>query len=330
MTGTARAGTIARILLLGASLLALAMALAGCGREPVQALRIGTNVWIGSEPLYLARDLGHLNAQTVRLVEYPSASEVLRAYRNQALDGMVISLDEVLALAADDLQPRIVLVIDVSHGADVVLGRAGLRSMADLKGRRVAVESHAVGAYVLSRALALNRMQPGDVQIVHLESNEHAAAFEQGRVDAAVTFDPFRSQMLRAGATTLFDSTQIPGEIVDLLVVRDSVLEKNPGSVDALLAGWFQAIDYLGRNQQDAARRMSVRQQVSGEQFLQTLRGLRFPSRDENLAMLAGPAPQLLVTGQRLMAMMRESKLLPRSVEVGALLAPAPLQGMPR
>ena len=326
MTGAARAGTVARMLLLGALLLVLG----GCGREPAEALRIGTNVWIGSEPLYLARDLGQLDAQTVRLVEYPSASEVLRAYRNQALDGMVISLDEVLALAADDLQPRIVLVIDVSHGADVVLGRAGLRSMADLKGRRVAVESHAVGAYVLSRALALNRMQPGDVQIVHLESNEHAAAFEQGRVDAAVTFDPFRSQMLRAGATTLFDSTQIPGEIVDLLVVRESVLEKNPGSVNALLAGWFQAIDYLGRDEQDAARRMSVRQQVSGEQFLQTLRGLRFPSRDENLAMLAGPAPQLLVTGQRLMAMMRQSKLLPRPVEVGALLAPAPLQGMPR
>ena len=326
MIAAACAGPLARLLLV----VALLLSLGGWGREPVEALRIGTNVWIGSEPLYLARDLGQLDAQTVRLVEYPSASEVLRAYRNQALDGMVISLDEVLALAADDLQPRIVLVIDVSHGADVVLGRAGLRSMADLKGRRVAVESHAVGAYVLSRALALNRMQPGDVQIVHLESNEHAAAFEQGRVDAAVTFDPFRSQMLRAGATTLFDSTQIPGEIVDLLVVRDSVLKKNPGSVHALLSGWFQAIDYLGRDQQDAARRMSVRQQVSGEQFLQTLRGLRFPSRDENLTMLAGPAPELLVTGRRLMGMMRESKLLPRPVAVDALLAPAPLQGMPR
>ncbi len=326
MIAAACAGPLARLLLA----VALLLSLGGCGREPAEALRIGTNVWIGSEPLYLARDLGHLDAQTVRLVEYPSASEVLRAYRNQALDGMVISLDEVLALAADDLQPRIVLVIDVSHGADVVLGRAGLRSMADLKGRRVAVESGAVGAYVLSRALALNRMQPGDVQIVHLESNEHAAAFEQGRVDAAVTFDPFRSQMLRAGATTLFDSTQIPGEIVDLLVVRDSVLEKSPGSVKALLSGWFQAIDYLAHDQQDAARRMSVRQQVSGEQFLQTLRGLRFPSRDENLTMLAGPAPQIVVTGRRLMGMMRESKLLPRPVEVDALLAPAPLQGLPR
>ena len=109
--------------------LALALALAGCMREPETALRIGTNVWIGSEPLYLARELGRLDAATVQLVEYPSASEVLRAFRNQAIDGMVISLDELFGLAADGFQPRIILVVDVSHGADVVVGRRGMRSM---------------------------------------------------------------------------------------------------------------------------------------------------------------------------------------------------------
>ena len=83
-------------------------------REPETALRIGTNVWIGSEPLYLARELGRLDPAVVQLVEYPSASEVLRAYRNQAIDGMVISLDELFGLAVDGLQPRIILVVDVS------------------------------------------------------------------------------------------------------------------------------------------------------------------------------------------------------------------------
>src|SRR6476646_3236684 len=115
--------------------LVLSLALSGCMREPEAALRIGTNVWIGSEPLYLARDLGRLDSDHVQLVEYPSASEVLRAFRNQAIDGMVISLDELIGLAADGLQPRIVLVVDVSNGADVVVGRAGMRSMHDLKGR---------------------------------------------------------------------------------------------------------------------------------------------------------------------------------------------------
>jgi NitT/TauT family transport system substrate-binding protein len=136
---------------------------------PETALRIGTNVWIGSEPLYLARSLGRLDPSAVQLVEYPSASEVLRAFRNQAIDGMVISLDELFGLAADGLSPRIVLVVDVSNGADVVVGRNGMQSMQDLKGKSVAVESGALGAFVLSRALALSSMQATDVHVVHLE-----------------------------------------------------------------------------------------------------------------------------------------------------------------
>src|SRR4249919_1795031 len=177
---------------------ALLAALFGCMREPEAVLRIGTNVWIGSEPLYLARELGHLDPAAVQLVEYPSASEVLRAFRNQAIDGMVISLDELFGLAVDGLQPRIILVVDVSHGADVVVGRRGMRTMLDLKGRSVAVESSALGAFVLSRALALNGMQASDVSVVHLESNEQPKALQAGTVDGAVTFDPYRTQFLQA------------------------------------------------------------------------------------------------------------------------------------
>src|SRR4029079_11215598 len=95
----------------------------------------------------------------LQLVEFPRASEVLRAYRNQAIDGMVISLDELFGLAVDGLQPRVILVVDVAHGADVVVGRPGMKTMQDLKGKSVAVESGALGAFVLSRALTLQGVQ---------------------------------------------------------------------------------------------------------------------------------------------------------------------------
>src|SRR6202158_260598 len=157
------------------ALVTLVLTLSGCMRETEPPLRIGTNVWIGSEPLYLARDLGYLDREAVQLVEYPSASEVSRAFRNQAIDGMVISLDELFVLAVDGPQPKVVVIVDVSHGADVVVGRRGMRAMKDLRGKRVAVESNALGAFVLSRALALNGMQASDVSIVHLETNEHPA-----------------------------------------------------------------------------------------------------------------------------------------------------------
>ena len=309
---------------------ALLLPLTGCMREPETALRIGTNVWIGSEPLYLARELGRLDPAAVQLVEYPSASEVLRAFRNQAIDGMVISLDELFGLAADGLQPRIILVVDVSHGADVVVGRRGMRTMHDLKGKSVAVESSALGAFVLSRALALNGMQAGDVNVVHLESNEQPIAFEKGQVDGAVTFDPYRAQFLRAGAKTLFDSTQIPGEIVDLVAVRATVLERRPKAIQALLSGWFGAIDYMKREPADAARRMGVRQQTTGEQFLEAQKGLRVPSREENLQMLGGAKPELAVAGRQLMALMVDAKLLRTGIDIEGILAPGPLAELPR
>jgi NitT/TauT family transport system substrate-binding protein len=314
--------------LAGAGWLALA-ALGACTRPAPPALRIGTNVWIGCEPLYLARDLGRLDAGQVQLVEYPSASEVLRAFRNQAIDGMVISLDELFGLAADGFDPRAVLVVDVSHGADAVIGRAGMKSMRDLAGKSVAVEGGALGAYMLSRALALSGMQPGDVQVVHLESNEQPAAFETGRVDAAVTFDPYRIQMLRAGGQTLFDSTRIPGEIVDLVVVRKSVLDERAPAVAALLGGWFGAVDFMRGDPREAARRMGIRQQSSAEQFLQAQQGLHIPTRSENLAMLGGAAPTLAQSGQRLMTLMLEARLLRAPVDVGSLLAPGPLLKLP-
>ena len=319
-SGRLRVGPLMRAL----ACVALVLSLCGCGAQET-ALRIGTNVWIGSEPLYLARELGRFDPTAVQLVEYPSASEVLRAFRNQAIDGMVISLDELFGLAADGLQPRIILIVDVSHGADVVVGRRGMRTMRDLKGKSVAVESSALGAFMLSRALAVNGMQASDVNVVHLESNEQPDAFAKGLVDGAVTFDPYRAQFLRAGGTTLFDSTQIPGEIVDLVAVRESAFKKQPKAIQQLLAGWFDAIDYMKSDPKDAAQRMGIRQQTSGEQFLEAEQGLRIPSREENLLMLGGPTPQLAVTGRRLMTLMVESKLLRSGIDIETVLAPGPL-----
>jgi NitT/TauT family transport system substrate-binding protein len=149
-------------------------------------------------------------------------------------------------------------------------------------------------------------------------------------VDGAVTFDPYRAQFLRAGAKTLFDSTQIPGEIVDLLAVRATVIEKQPKAIQALLTGWFGAIDYMKSEPKDAARRMGIRQQTTGEEFLQALKGLHIPSREENLRMLGGATPELAVTGRRLMALMVDAKLLRTGLDIEGVLAPAPLADLQR
>jgi NitT/TauT family transport system substrate-binding protein len=100
--------------------------------------------------------------------------------------------------------------------------------------------------------------------------------------------------------------------------------------VQALLAGWFKATDYMTLDPRDAARRMGIRQQTTGEQFLEALKGLHIPSRDENLRMLGGPTPELSVSGRRLMTLMVEAKLLRAELDIQSVFAPGPLAEMPK
>jgi len=86
----------------------------------------------------------------------------------------------------------------------------------------------------------------------------------------------------------------------------------------------------MKRDPKDAARRMGIRQQISGDEFLKALQGLHVPSRAENMKMLGGTAPELAVTGHRLMALMVEAKLLRTGLQIEGLLAPGPLSDLPQ
>ncbi len=167
----------------------LAWLLVGCIGEPPAPLRIGTNLWPGYEPLYLADQLGKLDHERVRLVEYSSASRVMNGYRAQAIDAACLTLDEVMQLAQDKVDMRLVLVMDFSQGGDVVIGNAKFKTIKKLKGQRVGVENTALGAYMLKRALESVGLDHNDVSVISLPVDQHERAFRAGEVDAVVRLD---------------------------------------------------------------------------------------------------------------------------------------------
>lgn len=307
-------------------LIVMAAAVAGCSREPHAPLRIGTNVWPGYEPLYLARELGYFKNTSVRLVEYPSSSETMRSFQNGTIDGAALTLDETLQLLATGTDIKVILVMDVSHGADVLLARPGIKTIKELKNRRVGVETTALGAYMLARALQSAGMKPSDVRTVLLEAAEHESGFRNGRVDAVVTFEPVRTRLLAAGAGQIFDSSLIPGEIVDLLVVRGAAVRKNPEQVKKILECWFKALEYLGENRLQAAGIMAMREKMNAAEFLASLKGMRFPDLKENRLMLDKELPALLPSAERLAAVMFENRLITLTPDIRQVLDGSYLQ----
>lgn len=305
--------------------LLLIVVLTGCGDDQAPVLKLGTNIWPGYEPLYLARHRGDLSEKKIHLVEYSSASQVIQAFRNRLIDAAALTLDEALSLLETGEKITVVLVMDISNGGDAIIGKPAISSMAGLKGKRIGVESNALGAYVIARALEKSGIDSKSVTIVNVDINEQEKAFKTGKVDAVVTFDPVRSKLLARGGKLLFDSRQLPGEIVDVLVVRNEYLEKNPQVIRYLLNSWYKTLEYIKQSPGEAAKVLKSRMKLSVDETLSAYEGLILPGREMNRKMLGGATPTLRIPAGKLAVLMLNKGLLRGKVDPSVLFRRAKL-----
>lgn len=308
-------------LLITCCLLALAACLAGC-QPPPEPLRIVSSPWPGYEPLYLARDLGYLEENSVRITELPSSNINMEAFINGSADIATLTLDEVLTLLAKGQKLRILLVMDISNGADAVVAKSGINTLSELKGKRLAMENIPLGAYILNRVLDKSGLKAADINIVPMPEDKHEKAYLQGRIDAAITMEPFKTRIISAGAHVLFDSSQIPDEIFDLVLVREDVYQSRRNDLCHLAKQWFRTLDYVQTNQQDAYTRMGKRLGMDEKSFRAAMTGLKVPSRQENQRLLGGSTPGLLAPARRLADIMQREHMIPAAIDVSASIDP--------
>lgn len=290
------------------ALFALAAVLAGC-EPPREPLRIVSSPWPGYEPLYLARDLGYLDPSSVRLNELPSANITLEAFSNGSAEIATLTLDETLSLLDEGKKLRILLVLDSSNGADAVMARPAIKTLADLKGKRIAMENITLGVYMLNRTLDAAGLRHGDVTVIPMPEDKHEKAYRQDKIDAAVTMEPYKTLLAEAGAHAVFDSSRIPNEIFDVMVVREDVYYARREELCGIVRQWFRALDYVRENPEEAAARMGKRLGMQLDTFKTMTGGLIQPSRDDNRRLLGGSKPDLLGSAQRLAAVMQREQL---------------------
>lgn len=285
-------------------------------------MRIGIDPWPGYAPFHLARHLGVLPEKDFRLVEFSATSESSRSFRNGVIEATCSTLDDALRAHHSDLDVVIVLVLDESKGGDVLLARPGIASLAELKGRRVAVDVGSVSALLLARALEHGGLAPTDVNLVYLPIDRHVAAFRAGEVDAAATYEPARTKLLELGAVDLFNSRKIPGEIVDVLIVRRDYFTRHPARVAALRQAWFASLEHFRRARGESLEIMAARIQSRRSELEASLEGVALADEALNRELLGGPATKLKGTADKLGAMMRERGLLSGKADVGAMFLP--------
>ncbi|RMF17020.1 MAG: hypothetical protein D6758_07000 [Gammaproteobacteria bacterium] len=246
-----------------------------------QPLRLGTNVWPGYEPLYVARERGLLDPAEVRLVELSSASQVIRALQNGELDAAALTLDEAARVAAQGTDIAVALVLDISHGADAVVSHTPVNGATDLRGKRIILEAGSVGELMLEALLREFRLPPKDIRRVYRTVNDHARAFLAGEGDVLITFEPHVSRLLRRGDVyKIFDSRQIPDSIIDVLVIRQDRLAAHREKLEHVTQAWFDTLAFYQTDPEHALKLANRRLRANPEDLKAMYAGLLLGTRN--------------------------------------------------
>ena len=257
--------------------LALLAGLSGCGSPA--SLTIPISNWPGYEYFYLAEQKGLARAEglDLKILEFPDPQGIVHAYLRGELPIAQLTTVEAVDICsrAPERCPVVVLVLDESRGADQVMARPGIGSIAALRGRRVAVTPSTLGPFVLSRALEQQGLSLNDVQIRTLTLDAMPSALAEGSVDAAAIFPPFSVTAARqARATVLFDSTRIPGEIFDVLAVDPAFYREKRELLVRLLRTWQAAHQLRQSSPAEAVPLMARRERLTADEFSRVEKGL--------------------------------------------------------
>jgi NitT/TauT family transport system substrate-binding protein len=284
----------------GVLVAALLIAGSASAGEPI---KLGMSTWLGYAPLYLAKEKGFFQKRgiEVEVVVIESPADRRAAFAADRIQGMATTVDtHVMTAAAENPIPvKQVLALDDSYGGDGMVAKKEIKTIKDLKGKTVAAQLGAGASYFwLNYVLAQNGMKLSDLKAIDMKAGDAGAAFVAGKIDAAVTWEPWLS---RAKDTpfghVLISSDKTPGIIVDSLAFKPDFLKRRGDDVKKIVAGWNEAVKFAADNPKEADPIMAKFTGQKPEEFTKEKTGVRFYGEKENREYFGTPQkPGLLYT----------------------------------
>ncbi len=189
-----------------------------CTNPAPTVFRVGYNNWPGYELIWLADKLGYFQEAGVHVehVQFVSLTDAKRAYERGQVDAVGVTAIELLQIATNTrvVPAKVVMVLDISNGADQVLAMPTIAQLSDIKGKRFAVEADSVSVQLAASLIKKSGLTQQDINWVIMQPAQMPEAMQAGKIDLAATYSPYSIEIQhKTPAKVLFSSTDIPNTI---------------------------------------------------------------------------------------------------------------------
>ncbi len=245
--------------LLATAATALALAAGAAAAQEKTEFRVAWSIYVGWMPWGYLETSGIMDKWAekygidVEIVQINDYIESINQYTAGASDGVTATNMDTLSIpSGSGVDTTALIVGDYSNGNDAVILK-GEGTLADLAGKPVNLVELSVSHYLLARGLDSVGLSEADLAgVINTSDADMIAAFATDDVEAVVTWNPLVSTIMEEpGANKLFDSSDIPGEIIDLMVVNTEVLEANPDFGKALVGAWYEVMGLMAAGDEE-------------------------------------------------------------------------------
>lgn len=265
--------------LVGASL-AAAVLTAPFAVQADDSLTIGTVVWAGYGPFYVADelDLYEQFGLDVELQFFNDPALIPSAMASRAVDGGMLTYDQVVGSVAKGLKHKVVMPIDFSDGGDAIVADKSITSVADFKGKQVGYNPLSPSDFLLAYALQINDMTEKDIRPVNMTPEAIPSAMASGNLPVGVTYEPNVSQIVGMGEGerfhVVYSSKEAPGLITDVLVFDEKVIGEREQAITAMIKGYQAGLEYMQANPEESAAIIGKVLGVSGAEATEQMEGV--------------------------------------------------------
>jgi NitT/TauT family transport system substrate-binding protein len=261
--------------------LSLTFVINGCNfgqNQSLKPLRVGITSWVGFDILRYAQpsEIFKQRGLEVEFVQFENSQDSSRAVIRGGLDAAFTSFWDVMQVDPGKGKPVVLMTTDISAGADGIVAKPEIKSIENLRGKRVGAKLGTVNHLILLEALKAHQIKPSEVQILDYSNEVAVQKIGTGEIDAAVLWEPMLGETAKSiKGNVIYTTKQVDSLMIDILMSSGNMMKAKKAELKQFILAWFDVMHAVETQPTEVFKAAGKKLGQSSESFASDYAGLK-------------------------------------------------------